>query len=104
MHAIIGRLRAGPREVKGAGRAGGVSARSCLRRETPGAYAPGSPAAGILRRRVRAMITTVEAIYQDGVFKPVRPVDLPENQRVKVVVEVEESPRRGVPVEQVLGM
>jgi predicted DNA-binding antitoxin AbrB/MazE fold protein len=32
------------------------------------------------------MITTVEAVYQGGVFKPIRPVDLPENQRVQVQV------------------
>ena len=52
----------------------------------------------------RTMTTTVEAIYQDGVFKPVGPVDLPENQRVRVVVPTEEPPRRGVPLAQVLGM
>jgi predicted DNA-binding antitoxin AbrB/MazE fold protein len=33
------------------------------------------------------MATTVEAIYQGGVFKPVRPVDLPENQQVRLQVE-----------------
>jgi predicted DNA-binding antitoxin AbrB/MazE fold protein len=33
------------------------------------------------------MTTTVEAIYQGGVFKPVRPVDLPENQRVRLNVD-----------------
>ncbi len=33
------------------------------------------------------MTTTVEAVYQGGVFKPVRPVDLPENQRVQLKVE-----------------
>ena len=33
------------------------------------------------------MTTTVEAVYQGGVFKPVRPVDLPENQRVQLQVE-----------------
>jgi predicted DNA-binding antitoxin AbrB/MazE fold protein len=33
------------------------------------------------------MTTTVEAVYQGGVFKPVGPVDLPENQRVRLSVE-----------------
>jgi predicted DNA-binding antitoxin AbrB/MazE fold protein len=33
-------------------------------------------------------MTTVEAIYEAGVFKPVRPVDLPEHQRVRLQVEV----------------
>jgi predicted DNA-binding antitoxin AbrB/MazE fold protein len=28
------------------------------------------------------MTTTVDAIYQGGVFRPAGPVDLPENQRV----------------------
>jgi|tagenome__1003787_1003787.scaffolds.fasta_scaffold8695516_1 predicted DNA-binding antitoxin AbrB/MazE fold protein len=32
------------------------------------------------------MTTTVEAVYQGGVFKPVGPVDLPENQRVQLDV------------------
>jgi predicted DNA-binding antitoxin AbrB/MazE fold protein len=36
------------------------------------------------------MTTTVEAVYQGGVFKPVRPVDLPEDQRVQL--EVKEVP------------
>jgi hypothetical protein len=46
------------------------------------------------------MTTTVEAVYQGGVFKPIRPVDLPENQRVTIVVETDTSPHRGGPVEQ----
>lgn len=33
------------------------------------------------------MTTTVEAVYQGGVFKPVRPVNLPENQRVQLEVK-----------------
>jgi predicted DNA-binding antitoxin AbrB/MazE fold protein len=33
------------------------------------------------------MTTTVEAVYQGGVFKPVRPVDLPENQQVRLEFE-----------------
>ena len=34
----------------------------------------------------------IEAIYQDGVFKSLREVDLPENERV--VVTVQEQPKR----------
>jgi predicted DNA-binding antitoxin AbrB/MazE fold protein len=30
---------------------------------------------------------TVEAIYAGGVFKPIDPVPLPENQRVRLTVE-----------------
>jgi predicted DNA-binding antitoxin AbrB/MazE fold protein len=31
-------------------------------------------------------MTAVEAVYQNGVFEPVHPVDLPENQRVRLDV------------------
>lgn len=31
-------------------------------------------------------MTTVEAIYQGGAFRPVEPVDLPENQRVRLSI------------------
>ena len=30
------------------------------------------------------MLQTIEAIYEDGVFKPLGPVDLPEGTRVRV--------------------
>jgi predicted DNA-binding antitoxin AbrB/MazE fold protein len=30
---------------------------------------------------------TVEAIYSGGVFKPIEPLTLPENQRVRLTVE-----------------
>jgi predicted DNA-binding antitoxin AbrB/MazE fold protein len=33
------------------------------------------------------MSRTIEAIYKDGVFKPLRPVDLPEGTRVRVEAE-----------------
>lgn len=32
-------------------------------------------------------MTQVEAIYQDGVFKPLQDVGLPENQRVRLSVQ-----------------
>ena len=33
------------------------------------------------------MTTQVEAIYQDGIFKPLQEVRLPENQRVRLSVQ-----------------
>ncbi len=33
------------------------------------------------------MKTTVEAIFEDGVFKPVKPPEFPEGQRVQITVE-----------------
>jgi predicted DNA-binding antitoxin AbrB/MazE fold protein len=35
-----------------------------------------------------AIMTTIEAIYENGVFKPVEPVVLPEKERVRLQVEV----------------
>jgi predicted DNA-binding antitoxin AbrB/MazE fold protein len=32
-------------------------------------------------------MTRVEAIYEHGVFRPLGPIDLPENQRVAISVE-----------------
>lgn len=50
-------------------------------------------------------MATFEAIYQNGVFKPVGTVSLPENQRVTVVVApVATQPGRGVPAHQALGI
>jgi predicted DNA-binding antitoxin AbrB/MazE fold protein len=43
-------------------------------------------AAGVAGGRL-LVSTTVEAVYQGGVFKPLRPVDLPENQRVRLNVD-----------------
>ncbi len=34
------------------------------------------------------MANTVEAVYENGVFKPVRSVDLAEGQRVRVLLPV----------------
>jgi predicted DNA-binding antitoxin AbrB/MazE fold protein len=33
------------------------------------------------------MSQTIEAIYEDGIFKPLKPVDLPEGTRVRVETE-----------------
>jgi predicted DNA-binding antitoxin AbrB/MazE fold protein len=32
------------------------------------------------------MITQLEAIYENGVFRPLQPVDLPEHQRVTLTI------------------
>ncbi len=32
-------------------------------------------------------MTRVEAVYEHGVFRPLGPIDLPENQRVAISVE-----------------
>ena len=37
-------------------------------------------------------MTTVEAIYQSGVFKPTAAVSLPDNQRVRLQVEAIDRP------------
>ncbi|MCI0639702.1 MAG: antitoxin family protein [Gemmataceae bacterium] len=38
---------------------------------------------------------TVEAIYVSGVFKPLADVQLPENQRVRLIVEAMPTPTVG---------
>jgi hypothetical protein len=35
------------------------------------------------------MSTQLEAVYENGVFRPVQPICLPEHQRVTVTIEVE---------------
>ena len=37
------------------------------------------------------MKKSVEAIYEDGVFRPLEPVDLPEHQRIHVTVADEDE-------------
>jgi predicted DNA-binding antitoxin AbrB/MazE fold protein len=37
------------------------------------------------------MKKSVEAIYENGVFRPLEPVDLPEHQRVQVTVADEDD-------------
>ena len=39
---------------------------------------------------------TVEAVFQDGVFRPDRPPDLPEGERVRLTVE---SMAQGSPID-----
>jgi predicted DNA-binding antitoxin AbrB/MazE fold protein len=36
-------------------------------------------------------MTTIEAVYSGGVFKPVDTVNLPENQRVRIYIESREG-------------
>lgn len=40
------------------------------------------------------MQMVIEAIYEDGVLKPVEPLDLPEHSRVWIIVESEEKAKR----------
>jgi predicted DNA-binding antitoxin AbrB/MazE fold protein len=37
------------------------------------------------------MKKSVEAVYENGVFRPLEPVDLPEHQRVQVTVSEEDD-------------
>jgi predicted DNA-binding antitoxin AbrB/MazE fold protein len=37
------------------------------------------------------MVTTIRAIYEDGVFKPLEPVDLQEKQEVEITVQAEQQ-------------
>jgi predicted DNA-binding antitoxin AbrB/MazE fold protein len=37
----------------------------------------------------------VEAIYQDGLLKPLEPINLPDNVRVKIQITSESQPRGG---------
>lgn len=37
------------------------------------------------------MSVAIEAIFDDGVFKPVSPLDLPPNTRVRLVIESSEN-------------
>jgi len=43
------------------------------------------------------MTREVEAIFEDGVFKPVEPVELADKQRVRLRVDTEEAPQSGPP-------
>jgi len=42
---------------------------------------------------VYAMARTIEAVYENGVFKPLQPVNLEEGQRVQVYLPYEVSNR-----------
>ncbi|MDK2463647.1 MAG: antitoxin family protein [Candidatus Korarchaeota archaeon] len=35
----------------------------------------------------------IEAVYEGGVFRPLRKVDLPEGKRVRVLIRTERSPK-----------
>jgi len=37
------------------------------------------------------MSRTIEAIYEDGVFKPVEKIDLKEHQRIEIFIKEKES-------------
>jgi predicted DNA-binding antitoxin AbrB/MazE fold protein len=46
-------------------------------------------------------MTPVDAIYQDGVFKPLQTVELPENRRVRLSIEPVEAHNVGAWLDEV---
>ncbi len=48
------------------------------------------------------MATTVEAIYEGGVFRPLRPISLAEGSRVEVIVEARQPTDRARPPAEIL--
>ena len=40
------------------------------------------------------MTKTIDAIYEDGVLKPLEPINLKEHTRVRLILEVEEQRRK----------
>jgi predicted DNA-binding antitoxin AbrB/MazE fold protein len=44
-------------------------------------------------------MTPIEAVYQNGVFKPIGEVKLAENQRVKILIEPSVQPQAPEPPE-----
>ena len=47
------------------------------------------------------MIAAVEAIYEDGLLRPLQPLALPEHARVRISVEtMDEDPERAAWLEQ----
>lgn len=52
-------------------------------RRLAGCAAPGGAA------RLQGMSRTIEAVYEDGVLKPLEPLRLPEHARTRVTVEEE---------------
>jgi len=49
-------------------------------------------------------MTTIQAIYENGVFRPLGPVDLPEGSAVQVVVEPAASEENGAHLDRVYGL
>lgn len=40
-----------------------------------------------------ALPTTIDAIFEDGVFRPVTPISLPEHQRVRITLNLDRPMR-----------
>src|SRR5262249_18446647 len=55
---------------------------------------PGRIPTGLARSScgVRAMAITVEAVYENGVLKPVQPLPLKDHEKVQVTVHTDASP------------
>jgi predicted DNA-binding antitoxin AbrB/MazE fold protein len=46
----------------------------------------------------RTMTTTIHAIFENGVFRPVEPIALPESTSVEIEVRTSEEPRAALPM------
>lgn len=44
----------------------------------------------------KTMSIAVEAIFEDGVLKPVRPLDIPEHMRLRLIIEAEAEEPSGI--------
>jgi predicted DNA-binding antitoxin AbrB/MazE fold protein len=42
------------------------------------------------------MSTTIDAVFENGVFRPITPLSLPEGKQVQVVIAAEESAKTGI--------
>lgn len=50
------------------------------------------------------MSKSIDAIYEEGVFKPLSPVELKESQRVRIIVEPPTQDTRQSVIERLKGM
>src|SRR5437773_1228472 len=58
----------------------------------------------ILWLREVSGMSTITAIYENGVFRPTEPVDLPEGCKVRIVPELESTPETEAHLDRVYGI